>query len=150
MLGMNVKNIGKYDFNNSRFRIAYDFLRSSDLEALPEGRVDLGEGVYYTVSNYCTLPASERRFETHEKYFDIQCIISGQESIELTDRALLEPDTAYDPEKDVTFYKEPAYSGSVGLGAGDFLIVTPEDAHKPHCDFGGEHAVKKLVIKIPV
>lgn len=150
MIGMNIADIGKYDFSSSKFRIAFDFLQKTALEDLPEGRIELGEGVYCTVSNYCTLPASERRFETHEKYFDIQCIIRGQESIALANRKLLTPATGYDAEKDVTFYNEPEFSGSVGLGAGDFLIVTPEDAHKPHCDFGGEHEVKKLVFKIPV
>ena len=66
MIGMNIAEIGKYDFDNSKFRIAFDFLQKTDLETLPEGRIELGEGVYCTVSNYCTLPASERRFETHE------------------------------------------------------------------------------------
>lgn len=150
MLGMNIRNIGKYDFENERFRTAYDFLKNTDLDALPEGRIELAHGVTATVSLYSTLPAEQRRFETHEKFFDIQCIIHGQESIGLTRREGLTVSVPYDPVKDVTFYEEPECSGYVGLYDGDFLIVTPEDAHKPHCDLNGEHPVKKLVLKIPV
>lgn len=150
MLEMNINSINKYDFNSKKFTIAYDFLKTTDLSAIAVGRYELGEGVYAMVSEYNTLPASERKFETHENYFDIQCIVSGQENIVLTQRKVLKEAIPYDPVKDVTFYEEPEYCGGVGLYAGDFLIVTPEDAHKPHCNLNGEHDVKKVVIKVPI
>lgn len=150
MLKMNVKAINKYDFCNEKFQIAYDFLQREDLASLEEGRMELGLGVYCMVSHYTTLPACERKFEAHDKYFDIQCIIEGQENIVLAKRSMLKEAVSYDKEKDVVFFEEPISCGSIGLYDGDFLIVTPEDAHKPHCDLDGSHAVKKIVFKIPV
>lgn len=150
MLEMNINSINKYDFNSKKFRIAYEFLKNTDLNEIPVGRYELEEGVYAMVSEYNTLPASERKFETHNEYYDIQCIVSGQENIVLTNRKVLKEAIPYDPVKDVTFYEEPSCCGGVGLYAGDFLIVTPEDAHKPHCDLDGEHDVKKVVIKVPL
>ena len=70
----------KYDFTAKRFRIAFDFLKRKDLAELPVGWIELGEGVRASVQRYTSFKWDENRFETHEKYFDVQYVIEGMET----------------------------------------------------------------------
>ncbi len=73
------------------------------------------------------------------------------EAFGVAKREGLEVSIPYNQEKDITFYKEPAASGSLIIAAGDLIVVAPEDAHKPGLAIAGKQVpVKKLVIKIPV
>ena len=75
------------------------------------------------------LPASQGSFETHEKYFDIQYMVSGREQFGVCKRdGLVEKER--NEAGDLIFYEEPEFSGSVFLEEGDLIVVAPEDAHK--------------------
>jgi len=140
----------KYNYLEEKFKTGYAFLRRTDLAELPAGPVDLGDGITANVQHYTTFSAADAKFETHEKYFDIQYVISGEEMFGIVSREGLEVDTPYDAEKDITFYKEPPACGSVLLREGDLVVVAPEDAHKPRCTVKEACPVKKIVIKVPV
>ena len=58
--------------------------------------------------------------------------------------------TPYSEEKDIVFYEDPAVDGSVLLQAGEYVVLAPEDAHKPRCAAGECAPVKKIVLKVPV
>lgn len=99
------------------------------------------------VQEYTTFPASQGSFETHEKYFDIQYMVSGREQFGVCKRdGLVEKER--NEAGDLIFYEEPEFSGSVFLEEGDLIVVAPEDAHKPRCQAGGPCAVKKVVVKV--
>lgn len=140
----------KYDLSETGFQIAFAFLRRCDLAALPEGWIELGEGVRASVQHYVTAPARQLSFETHERFFDVQYLIDGVEQIGVCTRAGLTEKASYSEADDVTFYAEPSLSGSVLLRAGDYVVLAPEDAHKPRCAVGAPAAVKKIVVKVPV
>lgn len=141
----------KYDFSSKKFQIAFDFIRRDDLADLPVGRFELGEGVSASVQEYTSMIWNENKFETHEKFFDVQYVVNGMEYCGVCDRSQLgQVSVAYDAENDVTFYEEPSHYGKVFLNAGDFVVLTPEDAHKPRCNDGKEVYVKKIVVKVPV
>ena len=141
----------KYDFLAEKFRIGYEFLRRDDLPALPVGKIDLGGGIIVQVQEYTSKLPEDGAFETHDKFFDIQYVVSGVEAFGVANREGLEISIPYNPERDITFYKEPAVSGSMILAAGDLIVVAPEDGHKPGLAIAGKQVpVKKLVIKIPV
>lgn len=142
---------GKYDYLKERMQKAYAFLSGTDLTALPLGRNTIdGDDVFAMVQEYVTMPASELSFETHDRYFDIQYIVSGRECIGLADRSALEPSGPYDAAGDMTLYREPAETGAVILDAGDFAVVSPEEAHKPRCRCGQAVPVRKIVVKVRV
>ncbi|MCB2358593.1 YhcH/YjgK/YiaL family protein [Clostridium estertheticum] len=142
---------GKYDYLNERFKIAYKFLKRSDLDTLPVGPIALdGEDVVAYIQHYDTLDAKELNFETHDKFFDIQFVISGKEMFEIISRDGLTPVSPYDKLKDICFYEEPEESGNILIGPGDYVVVGPEDAHKPRCMAYVPTAVKKVVIKVRV
>lgn len=140
----------KYDYTSAKFETAYAFLRREDLAELPEGWIELTDGVRASVQHYTTMPAETLDFETHEKYFDIQYLVEGVELVGVTSREGMAEKTPYAAENDITFYQEPEFSGSVLLCAGDYVILEPEDVHKPRCAAGKPIAVKKIVVKVPV
>lgn len=145
-----IGNEYQYDFTAPTFQTAFAFLHRDDLASLPEGWIELGGGVRASVQHYVTVPAEALQFETHEKFFDIQYLIEGEELIGVRNRAGMQEKAPYDPESDNTFYADPASSGAALLHAGEYVILAPEDAHKPRCLVGAAMDVKKIVVKVPV
>ena len=56
----------------------------------------------------------------------------------------------YDPEKDMGYWEEPGDGSMVILHPGEYVILAPEDAHKPHCAVGEPCGMRKIVIKVEV
>ena len=141
----------KYDFSARKFRIAFEFLKRKDLADLPVGWIELEEGVRVSVQRYTSFKWDENRFETHEKFFDVQYVIEGMETCGVCDRSECKTVAIpYDEKNDITFYDEPEHCSIVFLNAGDFIVLGPEDAHKPRCAAGEQIPIKKIVIKVPV
>ncbi len=140
----------KYDLTADKFRTAFSFLHRADLAELPEGWIELEHGVRASVQHYTVSPAETLSFETHEKYFDVQYVVEGIEWIGFRPRKGLTVKTPYDAENDITFYEEPKHAGGVILHDGDYVVLAPEDAHKPRCEAGVIMPVKKIVVKVPV
>lgn len=91
MLTTSIDLIQKYDYLEDKFKKGYEFLRNTDLKALPLGRVDIdGDEVFASVQEYTTMPADACRYESHDLYFDIQYVVEGQERFGYTKRAGLE------------------------------------------------------------
>ena len=62
MLTTSIGLIQKYDYLEEKFKKGYEFLRNTDLKALPLGRVDIdGDEVFASVQEYTTMPAMEGR-----------------------------------------------------------------------------------------
>ena len=140
----------KYDYLEEKFRCAYKWLRETDISALAVGSYPImGDQVVANVQEYTTAPAETAYFETHEKFFDIQYVVSGIERFGVCKRDGLKV-RERNEESDLILYEEPEFSGSVSLEPGDLIVVAPEDAHKPRCQAGEACAVKKVVVKVAV
>lgn len=152
MLTTNLKLAEKYNYLDPKFKKAFEFLRTADLAALTLGNTPIdGDEVFANVQAYTTLPDADAPFESHEKYFDLQFVVSGEERFGYAPRDLCKPAMSYDADRDLVFYEEPAESGCIILKAGDFAIVPPEDAHAPRRQTAaGACAVKKIVVKVKV
>ena len=132
------------------FKSAFEWLAENADAALAEGKTEIdGDRLFCNSQQYDTHPFDWRKFETHDKYIDIQYIISGAENIWLGDPAVMETAIAYDPDKDIRFL---AGCGSpVLLSAGEFMVIWPHEAHAPMCDPAHEAIkVKKIIVKVPV
>ena len=145
-----IGNEYKYDLSAPKFKTAFEFLKRKDLASLLVGWMDLENGVRASVQHYTTFDWDENEFETHEDYFDVQYLVEGMEYVGVCSREGLVVSKPYDKKAEITFYKEPAESGKVLLRAGDFVVLAPEDAHKPRCAAGKKMPVKKIVVKVPV
>jgi len=130
-----------------RWNTAFRFLIESELKSLPIGRVDLNEDVYATLSEYETKNPEDARYESHQKYIDLQYIISGEEIIGLTNDSDLTVISPYDESKDIAFYD---FDGGKMLSAtaNSYFIFFPEDKHRPCIKTGGADKVRKVVVKI--
>ncbi|MBE7044099.1 MAG: DUF386 domain-containing protein [Ruminococcaceae bacterium] len=135
---------------HERFEAAFAFIKKAEEENLPVGKYELdGKNLYAIVQEYTTKAEEEGKFEGHEKYIDIQYVISGIERIEVVDIKKAVPKTEYNAEKDVTFYEDSDQAGQGVIGAGDYGIFFPHDIHKPGLTFGTEATtVRKIVVKI--
>ena len=93
----------KYNYLDDKFQAAYKWLAETDLDNTPAGSYPICEGVTANVQEYTTFPASEGSFETHDKFFDIQYVISGKEQFGVCTREglILKEDH---PENDLKFY----------------------------------------------
>lgn len=146
----NISISEKYNYLNDNFKAGYKWLRETDIAALPVGSYPIvGEDVYAQVQEYTTIEPSEGSFETHEKFFDIQYVVSGKEQFGMCKRDGLVEKERFD-ERDLIFYNDPELCGSVLLLEGDLIVVAPEDAHKPRLNAGEATQVKKVVIKVRI
>ena len=140
----------KTELCSKKFALASEFLKCPDVKTLQTGWYDLGEGVRASVQRYVTSPAKELSFETHERFYDVQYVVEGQEYMGVASRDGLKVKTPYDADNDVTFYEDPDLPGQVLLRKGEYIILAPEDAHKPRCAAGEPAPVVKIVVKVPV
>ena len=93
--------------------------------------------------------------EAHEKYIDIQYVAEGEEKFFFADKKIFKITEPYNAEKDVEFYDSADFEKSESaeasvLKAGEFAVFFPDDAHKPSLHTGKQHAVKKILLKIPL
>ena len=150
MFFSNVSIAEKYNYLEEKFTVAYKWLAETNIKDLPEAFYPLmGDEVIAGVQEYSTSPWEERRFETHDKYFDIQYMVTGDETFGVCKRDGLKEIDRID-ENDVVFYEDPDLYGQVLLREGDLIVVAPEDAHKPRCAAGKPAPVKKVVVKVKI
>lgn len=125
---------------------ALNFLAAESTQKLPAGRFVISENAYANVSEYTTLPAAELSCEFHRQYADIQYVVRGEEAMGWAPLAGCEALGDFQSERDVGFVRGKL--SFVRLGAGDFSILYPEDAHQPKNQLSAPCAVKKIVVKI--
>ena len=140
----------KYDLSAPKFRLAFEFLKRPDLEQLEPQWIELGQGVRASIQCYDSFDWEDNMFETHERFFDVQYVVRGQEFCGVCAKDGLTVAVPYNKADDVTFYKDPGHFGKVLLKAGDFIVLAPEDAHKPRCAVDKSIPVRKVVVKVPV
>lgn len=135
-----------YEGVNPGFKAAFDFIEECMKAPKEIGRYDLEGGVFAFVQSYDSKPAENCKIEAHKKYIDIQFVLKGKELFGVADLGL---QTMYEDNfeaKDVAFYHGDV--DLITLTDGDFIIVFPEDAHRPQ-QGDGSH-VEKIVVKVPV
>ena len=147
----NLSQWRRYTAVSPRFQRAFEFLRKVDA-ATPIGRHEVdGDNIYALVQGYTTKPADQAQFEAHRKYIDIQCLISGRESILWAPlSAMKKVNMPYDEQKDAALFALVPEGWPLRLGAGQFTILFPEDAHGPCCVWDAPCEVRKVVMKVRV
>ena len=78
-------------------------------------------------------------------------MIKGEEIIEVSDIKNCSNTRGYIKEKDIEFFKECCGKiEKIILKENDFVILEPNDAHKPQIQIENSVEVKKIVLKIAV
>ena len=136
---------------SDNFQRCIEFMKEYNLTQLPLGKHIISDDVYVSVEEYDTVESNEKKYESHIEYIDLQYVIHGTEIIEVSDVTNLRKATVYDKEKDIIFYENTIFENKVErvvLKAGDFVVLYPEDGHKPGIKFDNRQHVKKAVFKI--
>lgn len=149
MIIANIKNSTFESFLPEKFLSAFKFLKETDFHNISSGTYNLGNGVRAIIQEYTTSAPEEHPFESHERFFDIQYIISGREFIGVCKRDQVDIRIPYSPENDITFYNDPEYFNYNLLEEGDYMLLAPSDVHKPCVSVKNNIPVRKVVVKIP-
>ena len=100
-----------------------------------------------TAAQYDTLERAQGAWEAHRRYIDLQYVVAGRERIGYAQASRMTPG-AYDRERDLL---PLAGDGDfLTLGAGDFMLLFPDDAHMPRIAVAAPAPVRKVVVKIEV
>ena len=143
-----LENADSYRPLGARVQKAFDFLQNEELKTMPDGRHAIdGDNVYALIQSYETQLAAEKQFEAHRRYIDLQYVISGRETIVWSTLARLTGWLDYDEVNDAIMCPEGEGTALL-LDEGCFVVLFPQDAHKPGCIWSNPAEVKKAVIKI--
>jgi len=140
-----------YFKNKERWDKAFIFLKSGDLSKLEVKRYDIdGDNLYAPVSEYLTKNIEDAKFEAHQKYIDIQYVISGTELMSVAPLSIKKDVLVpYDATKDVGFMTVTKSSDYIATPE-RFFIFFPSDIHRPSVRVGDYSQVKKIVVKVKV
>lgn len=137
----------QYHANQAYWDQAFAFLKDHDLVTIATGKYPIdGTNVFATVTADPSKDFDKTQWESHRKYIDLQCVITGEErmgKISFTSLTVTKP---YDETKDVANYSGDGKTYDVP--AGTFMIFFPSDAHRPNITPGGNKVVKKIVVKV--
>ena len=141
-----LKNCNRYASLSPAIAEAFDFLRHNDITSLADGRYQIrGEEIFMTVSSADLRSKESALLEVHDNYIDIQIVLSGRETFGWAERSALgSARSEFDKQKDILFFDdEPTLYFT--LGAGEFAVFFPTDAHAPLI---GQGRGRKCIIKV--
>ncbi len=137
----------QYHLQRAFWDSAFAFLKSQNLETISRGKhAILGDNVYASVTEDSTKDFQNTRWESHQRYADIQYVIRGRELIGVSPLSSVTVTEPYNEKSDVAHY-----SGTGPLfpaDPGTLFIFFPSDAHRPGITTGGNTVDKKIVIKV--
>lgn len=143
-----LQNAATYFPLNSRFKRAFDFLQNPEFLSLPAGKYELeGKQLYVGIDEYTTKAEGNGKWESHRRYIDIQLVLQGSERIYIAPLEQMQQGQ-YDPAKD--FLPLSGQGECLTLKPGQFMVLFPQDAHRPSMADGTPARVKKAVVKVAV
>lgn len=144
----NLQNLYKYAGICHGIAVAEAFLKALPADiACGKYPID-GEDIYAVVQRYETMDASELLWECHDKYWDIQYVVAGKETILWAERDMIGNWNAYDEANDCRVAHTNCTGVPLTLSNGQFAIFAPQDAHKPKCVTDTPSHMVKVVVKI--
>ena len=139
-----------YSEFKDRWDMAFQFLKSTNLQELSR-RVDVdGNNVYVLVSTYDSKDKNEVRNEVHKRYVDIQYVAIGEEYMSKMSLSQVgEATTPYSEANDIEYfgYEEGPYFLA---NQGTFFIFFPDEVHRSQMKINESIPMKRIVVKILV
>ncbi|MFA9378438.1 MAG: YhcH/YjgK/YiaL family protein [Lachnotalea sp.] len=128
---------------------AIQFLKDTNFNEMENGVYEIeGKKMYAQVFDATPKPKEELRPEVHEKYIDVQYIVSGKEGIGFcTDEGKFEVAERIE-ERDLIFYANTENEGFITALPGCYSIFFPNDVHRPSILIEDYTTVRKVVVKV--
>ena len=127
---------------------AIEFLNSAS-QSTENKKYFFSDDCYINVMNADT-KAEASLMEAHERFVDVQCLISGEEKIYFISKEGLAIQQPYSEAGDAALYDFAPESESVTYTSGEAVVLYPEDAHLPNRAAGEPRRIKKAVMKVAV
>lgn len=145
-----VVSFGKYKEIIPFHKEISDFLKKNDLRNMANGKYEImGKDVYLSIQEYKTQKETDKKWESHKKYLDIQIMIDGVECIGYSGISHLTVAEPYHEEQDILFYHNSHQVHTmIVLTDDDFCVFYGEDGHKPGYYPDQPGKVRKAVIKV--
>ena len=142
-------NSSTYINISNNLKKGFEWLQATNLDTIKDGKYYIdGEKVFANIQTYET--KDDAKYEAHRKYIDIQYMINGKELVGVTDISNCKTCIQYDTEKDLEFFDIVTKDEYLTLATGEFIILFPQDTHKPSIKFNEKSIVKKVVVKVLV
>jgi YhcH/YjgK/YiaL family protein len=142
-------NASTYYNLNERITESLRYLANTDCENLELGRHDIRDSqIFALVQEYSTKRPQDVKFESHRKFIDVQYVVNGVESIGYADISQLTVTQDYDAQTDAMLFDGEGVN--LFVPAGTFVILYPQDGHKPCLIADEQQTVRKVVIKVEV
>jgi YhcH/YjgK/YiaL family protein len=149
MIFDSIENAELYYGLGEKFKTAFELLKTTDFNSLKEERIELdGENIFAMVQKYETKNSDDAKWEAHQKYIDIQYMISGAENMGFVLSDYLEIKEKYNEENDVEILE--GLGDYVQVNEGEFVIFFPDDAHMPGIKIKENEMIRKVVIKVKI
>lgn len=140
-------NADLYRGIHPRIAAALDWLKKTDLAALPLGKTVIdGEHLFALTQEYTPKEPELLKYEAHQRYWDVQVVVSGVERMGLAHLSQMTVSEPHDAERDVAFYRGDGQF--VLVPAGFFTIFSPQDVHMPGVAAEPLGVVRKVVVKV--
>lgn len=152
-----LKNSAQYNSLHPNFKIAFDYLSSTDFLKTNNATYELdGKNVFAIVSEYDTKQALEGKWESHLKYYDIQFVAKGEEMMGYVNKDYMKILEEYNDENDFMLWQEKDKGTSIEnidvnfikFKENNFMILGPDDVHMPGLLINEPKKVKKVVVKV--
>ena len=144
-----IENAKIYYGFNERISKALEYIKSTDLINLSEGKYELdGDDIYASINLYDTKDRKDCYLEAHRKYIDVQYVVTGSELFGYASFNKQKSHSAYNDEKDFELFdNEPVF---IRFDEGMFAMFFPDDLHMPGIKINDSSKVKKVVIKVKI
>ena len=149
MIKDKLENAKIYYSLSERIKKGLTWLNENNLNELADGRYELdGDLLFASIQTYNT--KLDAKYEAHRNYIDIQYMIDGCEKIGIRNLNDCKSVIEYDSERDLEFFVDiNAKEEYLSLKTGEFMILYPQDAHKPSIAIDNySKKVKKVVVKV--
>jgi biofilm protein TabA len=139
----------QYNANKAVWDKVFAFMKNQDLKTLAPGNYPIDDkNAYASITNNPSKTFEDAKWESHQKYIDLQYVIKGEEKIGVAPVSTATVIKPYNPAKDAANYTA---DGTYYIAKpSQFFLFFPPDAHRPNIKVDGYDTVKKLVIKIKV
>lgn len=135
--------------NYPLLREAYVALEKFGLDA-PKGSHKISDTLVLNVNEYNSNENKDGAYEAHEKWIDLQMVVSGMEYTRCAKLNAGVIKSEYNPDIDALFMTVDKNYDNVCLYNGNFAVFYPEDLHLPGLAIDKSEPIKKYVFKIKV
>ena len=106
MIFSSIKNGDSFEKYPAAIQTALEYLKSHDFAAMEPGVYEIqGKDIYAQVFDAMTEDVADRRPESHEKYLDVQFLVSGRERLGFTKNTGNYKVAEHIKERDLIFYE---------------------------------------------